>query len=44
MQTLVPTIQKERPDIMPKLAKMSLPMTEVLEPTTKACRPLKELD
>jgi flavin-dependent dehydrogenase len=44
IQSLIPTIQKERPDIMPKLAKMSRPMTEVLEATTNACKPLMELD
>jgi len=43
MQTLVPRIQKERPDIMMKLAKMSLPMTEVLGAATRACKPLMEL-
>ncbi len=44
IQSLIPTIQKERPDLMPKLAKMSQPMTEVLEVTTKACKPLAEFD
>jgi flavin-dependent dehydrogenase len=44
IQGLVPTIQEERPDILPKLAKMSQPMTEILAPTTKACEPLMELD
>ena len=44
IQNLIPIIQNERPDILPKLAKMSQPMTEILEPTTKACEPLMELD
>ena len=44
MQGLVPVIQKERPEMMPKLAKMSGPMTEILAETTKACEPSKELD
>ncbi|MEI6125279.1 MAG: FAD-dependent monooxygenase [Pseudomonadota bacterium] len=43
MQTLVPRIQKERPDIMMKLAKMSRPMTEVLAAATRACEPRMEL-
>lgn len=43
MQTLVPRIQKERPEVMMKLAKMSLPMTEVLAAATKACGPLTDL-
>lgn len=44
IQGLVPTIQKERPDIMPKLAKMSQPMTEILASTTQACKPLADLN
>ncbi len=44
IQSIVPTIQKERPDIMPKLAKMSQPMAEVLEETTKACQPIEEFE
>jgi flavin-dependent dehydrogenase len=44
IQGLVPTIQKERPDLMPKLAAMSRPMTEILAATTAACSPLQELD
>ena len=44
IQSLVPTIQKERPDIMPKLASMSRPMTEILAATTAACKPLMELE
>ncbi|MCP4714098.1 MAG: FAD-binding protein [Deltaproteobacteria bacterium] len=44
MQRLAPTIQKERPDLMPKLARMAQPMTEVLASTTKACEPLLELE
>ena len=43
MQGLAPRIQKERPDIMMKLAKMSRPMTEVLGAATRACEPLMEL-
>ena len=44
IQGLIPTIQKEKPDILPKLAKMSQPMTEILEPTTKACEPIMHFD
>jgi flavin-dependent dehydrogenase len=44
MQGIVPTIQKERPDILPKLAKMAKPMEEVLAETTMACQPIKELE
>ena len=44
VQSLIPTIQKERPDILPKLGKMSKPMTEILEKTTKVCKPLLDLD
>ena len=44
MQGVMPTIQKERPDVMAKLAKMSSPMTEILEKTTKECMPRLDLD
>lgn len=44
VQGLFPTIQKERPDILPKLGKMAKPMSEILESTTKACKPLLDLD
>lgn len=44
MQRIMPTIQQERPDLMPKLAKMSQPMNEVLAETTKACQPLEEFE
>jgi len=44
MQGLVPTIQQERPDLMPKLAGMQQPMTKILESTTKACMPLLDID
>ena len=44
VQGLIPTIQKERPQILAKLGKMAQPMTEILEPTTKACIPLLDLD
>jgi digeranylgeranylglycerophospholipid reductase len=44
IQGIIPTIQKERPDILPKLAKMSLPMNEILAETTRACEPIKELE
>lgn len=44
VQSLIPTIQKERPDILPKLGKMSKPMIEILASTTKACKPLLDLD
>jgi flavin-dependent dehydrogenase len=43
MQSLIPTIQKERPAMLQKLAKMSGPMTEVLAEATKGCMPFKEL-
>ncbi len=44
VQGMIPTIQKERPEILQKLGKMATPMTEILEPTTKACKPLLDLD
>jgi hypothetical protein len=44
IQGLVPTIQKERPEIMQKLAKMALPMTDILESATEACRPIEDFD
>jgi len=44
IQSLIPTIQKERPEIMAKLAKMSSPMTEILAKTRKACQPLEDFD
>jgi len=44
IQSLIPTIQKEKPSIMPKLARMSKPMTEIIESTTKVCKPLLDLD
>jgi flavin-dependent dehydrogenase len=44
IQGMIPTIQKERPEILPKLGKMATPMTEILEPTTNACKPLLDLD
>ena len=44
VQRLIPTIQKERPDILPKLQKMSKPMTEILKSTIQACKPLLDLD
>jgi len=44
VQGLLPTIQKERPDLLPKLGMMSKPMTEILESTTKACKSLLDLD
>jgi len=44
IQGIVPTIQKERPHIMPKLARMSSPIAEILEETTKACQPLAEFE
>ena len=43
MQKLLPTIQKERPAMMQKLAKMSQPMAEVLAEATKGCEPRMEL-
>lgn len=43
MQRLVPVIQKERPAFMQKLARMSSPMTEVLQETTRACQPVMDL-
>jgi digeranylgeranylglycerophospholipid reductase len=44
VQILIPTIEKERPDILPKLGAMSKPMTEIIESTTKVCKPLVDLD
>jgi flavin-dependent dehydrogenase len=44
IQTVIPTIQQERPELMTKLAKMSQPMTKIFENTTKACQPLLDLD
>jgi flavin-dependent dehydrogenase len=44
VQSLIPTIQKERPSLLTKLAKMSRPMTEILEPTTRVCTPLLPLE
>lgn len=44
IQSIVPTIQKERPEIMATLAKMSSPIAEILEETTKACQPLADFD
>ncbi|MCX5901467.1 MAG: hypothetical protein NTX06_12200, partial [Proteobacteria bacterium] len=43
MQRLLPTIQKERPAMMQKLAKMSQPMAEVLAEATKGCEPRMKL-
>ncbi len=43
VQKLVPTLQKERPDLLPKLSKMSQPMVEILDKTNKACQPLLDL-
>ena len=44
MQKLVPTIQKERPAMLQKLAKMSRPMSEVLAEATRGCEPRMELE
>jgi len=43
IQTLIPRIQRERPHILAKLAKMSKPMIEILEPTSTVCKPLLDL-
>lgn len=43
MQKLLPTIQKERPAMLEKLAKMSQPMSQVLARATKGCEPRREL-
>jgi hypothetical protein len=43
VQSLVPRIQKERPHILEKLARMSKPMLEILEPTASVCKPLLDL-
>jgi hypothetical protein len=43
MQRLVPTIQKERPAMLEKLAKMSQPMSQVLAEATRGCEPRREL-
>ena len=39
-----PVFTTAKPDILPKLGKMSKPMIEILEKTTKACKPLLDLD
>jgi flavin-dependent dehydrogenase len=44
MQTLLPTIQQERPEMLQKLGKMSRPMTEVLAEATRGCEPRRELE
>ena len=43
MQRLMPRIQKERPALLQKLAKMSQPMSQVLAEATKGCEPRMEL-
>ena len=43
MQGLIPTIQKERPAMLQKLAKMSQPMSQVLAEATRGCAPRMEL-
>jgi flavin-dependent dehydrogenase len=44
IQSIIPTIQQERPDIMAKLAKMSAPIAEALTSTTEACKPLADFE
>ena len=43
MQGLIPTIQKDRPAMLQKLAKMSQPMSQVLAEATRGCAPRMEL-
>jgi flavin-dependent dehydrogenase len=43
VQSLAPRIQQEKPRIMAKLAKMSQPMLQILEPTARVCKPLLDL-
>lgn len=44
MQGVMPQIQQERPELLPKLAKMSQRMDEVISETTKACEPIEEFE
>ncbi len=44
IQGLVPEIQKARPEIMPKLGRMSQPMIDILQEATQRCMPVKELE
>ena len=43
MQRLAPEIQARRPELLQKLGRMQLPMTEVLARATKACSPKGDL-
>jgi len=43
MQRLAPEIQARRPELLQKLGRMQLPMTEVLARATKACNPKGDL-
>ena len=43
MQKLAPEIQARRPELLQKLGRMQLPMTEVLARATKACNPKGDL-
>lgn len=43
MQRLAPEIQTRRPELLQKLGRMQLPMTEVLARATKACGPVGDL-
>jgi hypothetical protein len=36
----MPTIQKERPELLPKLARMGLPCTEIYAEITKISKPV----
>jgi len=40
IEKVVPTIQQERPELLPKLAKMGLPSTEIYAEVTKISRPV----
>ena len=43
MQKLAPELQTRQPELLDKLGRMQLPMTEVLARATKACGPVRDL-
>ncbi|MEE8618949.1 MAG: hypothetical protein V3S84_02350, partial [Dehalococcoidales bacterium] len=40
IEKVMPTIQKERPELLPKLKRMSLPSTEIYAEITKISKPV----
>jgi hypothetical protein len=40
IEKVIPTIQQERPELLPKLAKMGLPCTEIYAEVTKISKPV----